>query len=188
MAMDEIEFECEEKMEKSVEFFRSELRSVRTGRASVGLVDHLKIEVASYGSSMDLRELATLSTPEPSLIVVKPFDPSTLKDIERGIEAGNIGITPISDGRIIRLPVPPLSGERRGQLIQQIGKMAEGQRVGIRNARRDANKLANAEKKSGDLSEDDADRCRDNIQELTTKYEKQVDQLLQQKTKELKEI
>lgn len=188
MSMDEIEFECEEKMERSVDFFRSELRTVRTGRASTGLVDHLKIEVASYGSTMELRELATLSTPEPTLIVIKPFDPSTLKDIERGIEAGNIGITPVSDGRIIRLPVPPLSGERRQQLVQQIGKMAEAQRVAIRNARRDANKQIEAEKKKGDLSEDDADRCHDNVQELTDKYEKQIDELLEQKSKELEEI
>lgn len=188
MTMDEIEFECEEKMERSVEFLRSELRTVRTGRASTGLVDHLKIEVASYGATMDLRELATLSTPEPTLIVIKPFDPSTLKDIERGIEAANIGITPVSDGRIIRLPVPPLSGERRQQLIQQIGKMAEGQRVAIRNARRDANKQIEAEKKKGDLSEDDADRCHENVQELTDRYEKQIDELLGQKSKELEEI
>ncbi len=188
MPMDEIEFECEEKMERSVEFFRTELRTVRTGRANVGLVDHLKVQVASYGSTMDLRELATLSTPEPSLIVIKPFDPSTLKDIERAIEASNIGITPVNDGRIIRLPVPALSGERREQLVQQIGKMAEGQRVGVRNARRDANKQIDAEKKKGDLSEDDADRCRDNVQELTDKYEGEIDKLLETKTKELEEL
>ncbi len=188
MPMDEIEFECEEKMERSVDFLRTELRTVRTGRASVGLVDHLKIEVPGYGATMDLRELATLSTPEPSLIVIKPFDPSTLKDIERGIEASNIGITPVSDGRIIRLPVPPLSGERRQQLIQQIRKMSEGQRVVIRNGRRDANKQIDAEKKSGALSEDDADRCRDNIQELTDRYEKQIDELLEKKQKELEEL
>ncbi|MBN1344647.1 MAG: ribosome recycling factor [Phycisphaerae bacterium] len=188
MPMDEIEFECEEKMDKVVDFFRSELRTVRTGRASTGLVDHLKIEVASYGSLMDLRELATISAPEPQLIVVKPFDPSTLKDIERGIEASNIGITPMSDGRIIRLPVPALSGERRQQLIQQIRKMAEAQRVAIRNARRDAKKLIDAEEKNGDLSEDDADRCRENVQELINKYEKEIDKLLDAKTEELKEI
>ncbi len=188
MSMEEIEFECEEKMERSVDFFRTELRTVRTGRASVGLVDHLKVDVPSYGSTMDLRELATLSTPEPSLIVIKPFDPSTLKEIERAIEASNIGITPVSDGRIIRLPVPALSGERRQQLIKQIGEMAESQRVAIRNARRDANKQIDTEEKSGELSEDDADRCRDNIQELTDKYQKQIDERLQAKSKELEEI
>ena len=188
MPMDEIEFECEDKMERAVEFLRNEFRTVRTGRASVGLVDHLKIPVASYDTTMDLRELATLSTPEPALIVIKPFDPSTLKDIERAIEATNIGITPVSDGRIIRLPVPALSGERRQQLVQQIRKMAEAQRVAIRNARRDANKQIDVEKKKGELSEDDADRCHDNVQELTGTYEKQIDELLGTKSKELEEL
>ncbi len=188
MEMEEIEFECEEKMEKSLEYFRAELRTVRTGRASTGLVEHLKVQVAAYGTAMSLRELATLSTPEPTLIVIKPFDPTTLKDIERGIEACNIGITPISDGRIIRLPVPPLSGERRQQLIQQIRKLAEAQRVAIRNARRDAKKLIDGQEKEGSINEDDAERCRGNIQELTDKYEKEVDKLLEAKTKELEEI
>jgi len=188
MPMDEIEFECEEKMERATEFFRSELRTVRTGRASTGLVEHLKVPVSRYGSTMTLRELATLSTPEPTLIVIKPFDPGTLQDIERAIEASSIGITPISDGRIIRLPVPPLSGERRQQLIQQIRKMAETERVAIRNARRDANKQVDAEEKSGQLSEDDAERCRANIQEITEKYEREIDKLLEAKTKELEEI
>ena len=188
MPMDEIEFECEEKMERVVDFLRSELRTVRTGRASVGLVDHLKIEVPSYGSTMDLRELATLSTPEPSLIVVKPFDPSTLKDIERGIEAGNIGITPVNDGRIIRLPVPPLSGERRQQLIQQIGKMAEGQRVAIRNARRDANKHIDKQQKASDLTEDEAKKGKHDVQDLTDKFEQAVGETLEKKSKEIEEI
>lgn len=188
MPMEEIEFECEEKMERAVDFLRTELRTVRTGRASVGLVDHIKVDVSAYGATSDLRELATLSTPEPNLIVIKPFDPNTLKDIDRAIESSNIGITPMSDGRIIRLPIPPLSGERRQQLIQQIKKMAETQRVAIRNARRDANKQIDTEKKSGELSEDDADRCRDNVQELTDKYEAEVDALLEKKTAELEEI
>jgi ribosome recycling factor len=188
MPMDEIEFECEERMERAVDFFRGELRTVRTGRASVGLVDHLKVEVVSYGSTMELRELAALSAPEPSLIIIKPFDPSTLKDIERAIGASNIGITPVTDGRIIRLPVPPLSGERRQQLLQQVGKMAEAQRVALRNARRDANKQVDTEKKGGQLSEDDAERCHDNIQELTDKYEEQIDKLLESKTKEFEAI
>ncbi len=188
MPLEEIEFECEEKMERAAEFFKSELRTVRTGRASVGLVDHLKVQVSSYGSTMALRELAALSTPEATLIVIKPFDPSTLKDIERAIEASNIGITPVSDGRIIRLPVPALSGERRQQLIQQIRKMAEAERVAIRNARRDANKQIDAEEKAGDLSEDDAERGRAAIQKVTDRYEKEIDRLLEAKTKELEEI
>jgi ribosome recycling factor len=188
MPIEEIEFECEEKMERATEFFRSGLRTVRTGRASVGLVDQMKVPVASYGSTMSLRELAAISTPEATLIVIKPFDPTTLKDIERAIEASNIGITPLSDGRIIRLPVPALSGERRQQLIQQIRKMAETERVAIRNARRDANKAIDADEKAGDLGEDDAERSREGIQKMTDKYEAEIDKLLEAKTKELEEI
>lgn len=188
MAMEEIEFEAEEKMEKAVDVLRHEFRTIRTGRASTGLVEHLKVSVESYGSTMELRELAALGTPEPSLILIKPFDPGTLKDIARAIEVSNIGITPVSDGRVVRLPIPPLSGERRQQLIQQIKKMAEVQRVAIRNARRDANKTIDAEKKDSSLPEDDADRCRENVQELTNKYEEKVDKLVKGKSKEIKEV
>ena len=188
MPMDEIEFDCEDKMERAVEFLRHELRTVRTGRASTALVDHLKVEVHAYGTSMELRELASTATPEPALIVVKPFDPATGKDIERAIQNSDIGITPLSDGRVIRLPVPPLSGERRQQLTQQIRKLGETQKVAIRNARRDANKQIDAEKKDKVLSEDDADRCRENVQQLTNKYESKVDELVEAKTKEVQEV
>ncbi|HOW19868.1 MAG TPA: ribosome recycling factor, partial [Phycisphaerae bacterium] len=103
MPADEIEFECEAAMEKAVEYFRQELRGIRTGRASTGLVDHLKVEVPSYGSTLELRELATISTPDPTMILIKPFDPSTSKDIERAIQNSDIGIQPIGDGKMIRL-------------------------------------------------------------------------------------
>jgi ribosome recycling factor len=188
MPMDEIEFEAEEKMDKAVAALRDEFRTIRTGRASTGLVEHLKVPVASYGSTMELRELAALSTPEPTLILIKPFDPTIIKDIERAIETSNIGITPLTDGRVIRLPVPPLSGERRQQLIQQVRKLAEVQRVAIRNARREANKIVDTEEEDGTLPEDDADRCRENVQELTETYEKQIDQILQAKTTEIQEL
>ena len=186
--MDEIEFDAEDKMEKAVQHLRNELRTVRTGRASTGLVEHLKIEVASYGSTMELRELASLSTPEPALILIKPFDPATAKDIQRGIESSNIGITPMTDGRVIRLPIPPLSGERRQQLIAQIKKMAEEQRVAVRNVRRDANKVIDTEKKDSLMTEDDADRCKENIQELTKKFEKMIDDVLKAKTEEIEAV
>ena len=188
MPMDEIEFECESQMEKAVEYFRSELRGVRTGRASAGLVEHLKIEVPSYGSTMDLRELASFSIPEPTCILVKPFDPSILKDIERGIRNSSVGISPVKEGKMLRLTIPPLSGERRHQLIVQVGKMAEAQRVAVRNARRDANKQIDVEQKAGQLSEDDAKKCKDNIQELTKKYEGIIDSGLEAKTKEIQTV
>ena len=188
MPMDEIEFACEDKMERAVEFFRQEIRSVRTGRASTALVEHVRVTVEAYGGPMDLRDLAHLSAPESSLIVVKPYDPGITKDIERAIQNSGIGITPSSDGKVIRLPVPALSGERRQQLVAQIKKMAETQRVALRNARREANKQIDAEKKESILAEDDADRGKENIQELTKTYEKKVGQLLEAKTKEVQGV
>jgi len=125
MTMEEIEFEAEEKMEKAVDVLHHEFRTIRTGRASTGLVEHLKVSVESYGSTMELRELASLGTPDPSLILIKPFDPGTLKDIARAIEASNIGITPVSDGRTIRLPIPPLS-ELTNKYEEKVDKLIKG--------------------------------------------------------------
>ncbi len=188
MPADEIEFECEESMEKAADFLRQELRTVRTGRASPGLVDHLKVPVESYGSTMELRELASISVPQTNLLLLKPFDPATLKDIERAIQTSDIGITPMSDGKVIRLPVPPLSGERRQQLLGQVRKLGEKQKVAIRNIRRDANKQIDAEQKEKKIAEDDAERSKENVQELTRKFENQVDKLVSAKAKEIEEV
>ena len=189
MAASAIEKECLSKMSKAVEFLKAELKGVRTGRAHPGLVEHLKIEVASYGSSMELRELATISVPEPTTLLVKPFDPGTLSDIEKGIQSSSLGVTPQSDGKAIRLPIPSLSGERRQQLVGEVKKMAEAQKVAIRNARRDANKAADmAEKKDKSLSEDEAKDVKDHVQKLTKKYEDEVDGILKAKTAEIEEV
>ena len=122
------------------------------------------------------------------MILVKPFDPSSLKDIERAIQASGLGITPAADGRVIRLIVPPLSGERRQQLITQIKKMAEATRVTIRNARRDGNKEVDSQEKASDLTEDEAKKGKDEIQDLTKKYEAKVDEILSAKTEEIQEL
>ena len=188
MALDEILFEAEAAMEKAVEFYTHELRSVRTGRASASLVDGLKIEVASYGSTMSLRELANVAVTEGNSIVVKPFDPSTLKDIERGIEKSGIGINPQNDGKILRLPVPPLSTERRNQLVARVKDLAEQQRVSIRNSRRDANRALATAQKAKTITEDDQKGGEKQVQELTDKYCKQIDDLLEAKTKDIMEI
>ncbi len=188
MPMDEIEFECEEKMERAIEFFRTEIRGVRTGRASTALVEHVRVNVEAYGGASDLRDLAHLSTPEGNLIVIKPYDATIIKDIERALQNSDVGITPNADGKVIRLPVPPLSGERRTQLIMQVKKMAETQRVAIRNARREANKLIDTEEKDSTLSEDDAERCKENVQELTQKHEKLVAEALEAKTTEIQDV
>ena len=185
MAIDDILFEVEENMEGALEYLRKEFRGMRTGRASAGLVDHIKVDY--YGSPTDLRQLATISTPDASLIVIKPFDPSSIKEIERSIQAANIGITPSSDGKVIRLAVPPLSGERRQQITTQLKKMAEQSRVTIRNARRDGNKAVDTQEKESILTEDIATKGRESIQKLTNDYEAKVTEMLESKTKEIQE-
>ncbi len=185
MALDDILLDVEGHMESAVEYLRNEFRGIRTGRASAGLVDHLKVDY--YGSPTDLRQLATISTPEATLIVIKPFDPSSLKDIERSIQASDLGITPNSDGKVIRLAVPPLSMERRQMLVGQIKKMAEASKIVIRNARRDGNKEAEKQQKASELTEDDLHKGKDDIQALTKKYEEKVDELLAAKSKEIEE-
>lgn len=186
MPSDEILLDVEEKMESAVEYFREELRGIRTGRASVGLVDHIKVDY--YGSPTDLRQLATISTPEANQIVIKPFDPNSIGAIDKAIQSSDIGITPHSDGKVIRLTVPPLSGERRDQLVGQVKKMAEASRVAVRNARRDGNKQVDKEQKAGEIPEDDAHQSKDRIQKLTDKYEQQVDKLLDGKVKDIQEL
>lgn len=185
MAMDEILLEVEDHMEHAMEYLKQEFRGIRTGRASAGLVDHIKVEY--YGSPTDLRQLASISTPEANLIVIKPFDPQGIKDIERAIQASDIGITPNADGKVIRLSVPPLSGERRQLLVGQIKKMAEASRVSIRNARRDANKDADKQEKASEITEDDARKGKDDIQKLTKDFEEKITEILAAKTTEIEE-
>ena len=189
MPLDEIEFEAEEAMEKAVAYLKQEYRGVRTGRASPGLVEHVKVKVAAYGdSAMDLKSLATITTPDATMLLVKPFDPTTLKDIERAINEAAIGINPQSDGKVIRLPIPPLSGERRQQIAGQVKKMAEAQKIALRITRRDAMQKFDAEKKAGDLPEDDAKSGQESIEKLIKKYEGLLDELMNAKTKEVTQV
>lgn len=188
MSTASIEKECSSQMAKGVEFLRQELRGVRTGRAHPGLIEHMKVEVASYGSSMEIRELATVSVPDPGTLLVKPFDPGTLKDIEKGLQTSDLGVTPMSDGKAVRLPIPPLSGERREQLVTQVKKMAEEQKIVIRNARRDANKAIDATEKEKTISEDDAKAAKDRVQKLTKKHEDEVDAVVKEKQKEIESV
>ena len=188
MALDDILFEAEEAMEKAVDFLKQELRGVRTGRASTGLVDHIKVEVESYGSTMALRELANVGDADGNTIVIKAFDPSTLKDIERAIEKSGLGINPQNDGKMIRLPVPPLSTERRDQRAAHVKQLAEAQKVAVRNARRDANKALAAAEKAKELTEDEMHTGEKKVQELTDTYCKQIDKLVEEKTKDIMEV
>jgi ribosome recycling factor len=188
MDIDEALMQAEEKMESALEYFKKELRGVRTGRAHPGLVDHLHVDY--FGSSTELRQLAAINAPAGDLIVIKPFDPGSLKNIEKAIQTSDIGLTPNSDGKVIRLNVPALSGDRRKQLIHQVKEMAEQSKVAVRNARRDANKeIDKAEKdKSTHTSEDDAKRAKDEVQKLTDKYEKSISDLLAEKEKEIEDV
>ena len=186
MAIAKIISDTKVKMQHAVDYFHEEMRGIRTGRASAGLVDHIKIDY--YGSPTDLRQLAAISTPEPSLIVVKPFDPGTLKEIEKTIQSSDLGITPMADGKVIRLSIPALSGERRTKLINQVKKMAEASKIAIRNVRRDANKTVDKIEKSHEISEDNRDDAKEDIQDLTKKNEKLIDEALTKKITEIEEI
>jgi len=185
MTIDEVLFEAEEKMETAVEFLRSEFRSIRTGRASAGLVDHIKVDY--YDTPTDLRQLASIATPDATMILIKPFDPSSIKEIEKAIFASELGITPSNDGKVIRLAVPSLSTERRQNIASQLKKMSETTRVAIRNARREANKQADKLQKASELSEDQAEDAKQEIQKLTDQYEEKVTDLLEAKTEEIEE-
>lgn len=186
MTFDEIQLEAEEKMEKALDYIRQEFRMIRTGRASTALVENIRAEY--YGSQTPLKQLANISAPEANLIVIKPFDTSVIKDIEKAIMSSQLGITPNNDGRIIRIVVPPLSGERRQQLAQQIKQMAEQARVSIRNARRDANKQLDTAEKEKEITEDDRDAGKEEIDKLTKDYTEKVDDILQAKTQEIMEV
>ena len=181
MDYDPIVLETEERMEKALEVLKEKFRGMRTGRANVGLVDAIRVDY--YGSPTPLKQIANISAPEADLLVIKPFDPSALGDIEKAILKSDVGIHPQNDGKIIRLQVPPLSQERRKQLAARAKETAEETRVAIRNVRRDANKHADVIAKT--MSEDDLKRLKDEIQGLTKQYEEKVDGSLEAKTKEL---
>ena len=172
-------------MEKAVEVFRHALTGIRTGRANPGLVDTLKVEV--YGSPTPIKSLASVGAPEPNQIVVRPFDPGTIKDIEKAIHAADLGLNPQSDGRLIRITIPALSTDVRKKMTARIKELAEEARVAIRNVRRDANKAADGEKTDGSMTEDDVESAKEDVQELTKKFETQVGDLAKAKEVEVME-
>lgn len=172
MTSDEILLDTEERMEKAIAVLKSSLAGIRTGRANPGLVDSLRVEV--YGSPTPIKQVASVGAPEPNQIVIRPYDPGTLKDIEKAIQASDLGFNPQNDGRVIRLNVPALSTEVRRKMVNRIRELAEEARVALRNIRRDGNKMADQAEKDKDLSEDDRDDVKNEIQELTKKYETTV--------------
>ena len=182
----EVLLAAEDKMDKCVEFLQQELSGLRTGKASPSLVDGITIDY--YGTPTRLRDIANISTPEPRLIVISPFDPSSLGAIEKGINAANIGITPLSDGRLIRVPIPELSEERRTELAKVASRSTEEQRVAVRNVRREANDQLKSLQKNSKITEDDRDEGLDEVQKLTDTHIKKMDEMLSAKEKEVMEV
>jgi len=183
---DEVILETEDKMDKTVQFLQQELSGLRTGKANPALVDTITVDY--YGTPTRLRDIANISTPEARLIVVNPFDPSSLGLIEKAIVAANIGITPMNDGRLIRVPIPELSEERRKDMVKMAGRTTEEQRVSVRNIRRDANEQIKGLQKNGDITEDERDGALDEIQKSTDAHIKKMDAMLAAKEKDIMEV
>jgi ribosome recycling factor len=177
--------EAEQRMTKALDVMGNELKVVRTGRASPALVENVKVDY--YGAPTPLKSLATISAPEPQLIVVKPFDPGSLSEIMKAIQKADIGLNPQSDGKILRIAVPPLSEERRKQMVAMIKDIAENQKVAVRNVRRDVNKLIDDDAKAKKLSEDDKFKLKDEAQKMTDRTEKKIAELFEKKSKEVME-
>ena len=177
---------AERRMRGAVDSVKSNFATIRTGRANPTLLD--RIEVEAYGSRMPLRSVASIGAPEPRLLTVTPFDPGTLKDIERAIRNSDIGLNPQNDGKIIRLPIPELTEERRRELIRVARHMAEEGRVSVRNVRRDEMKDVHELRKEGEISQDDEHRAEAELQQLTDAYVKRIDALLADKEAELLEV
>ncbi|MGD9140563.1 MAG: ribosome recycling factor [bacterium] len=178
--------ETEEKMKKSLAAFRRELATIRTGKATTTLLDGIKVD--AYGQSMPLNQVASISVPEPRLILVQPWDQTIVSDVEKAIQKSNTGLVPNTDKNVIRLPIPPLTEERRVELVKVVKKHAEESRVSVRNIRRDANEHLKKAQKDGDISEDDSHKAVDKVQKLTDKYVEEIDKVLADKEKEIMEV
>lgn len=178
--------ETEGWMKKAIEALESDLRGIRTGRASPALVERVQVEY--YGTLTPLNQLAAIATPEPQLLTIRPYDPGSLRDIERAILSSDLGLTPNNDGKLIRLVIPPLNEERRLELAKVVGRRGEEAKVAIRNLRRDGLAELRDFEKEKLISEDDFYRARDDLQELTDGYIEQVDEIQARKEQEIKEI
>lgn len=184
--INEVLGDARDKMKKAVEALSNELLKVRTGRASASLLDGVNVDY--YGASTPLNQMASVNVPESRLVVVQPWDATSISDIEKAILKANLGLTPSNDGKIIRLSIPPLTEERRKDIVKQIGKTCEDYKVGIRNIRRDANEDLKMLKKEGEISEDEMFKGQDEVQKLTDTHVKEVDELNKKKEKEILEF
>lgn len=184
--IDEIINEAKEKMDKSVGALKKELQKIRTGRASLNILDDVRVDY--YGTPTPLNQIASLSVPESRLITIQPWDPSAIKAIEKAIMKSNLGLTPSSDGKIVRITIPPLTEDRRKDIVKQVNKTSEDYRVAVRNIRREANDSLKMLKKDGDASEDEVNKAFDEIQKITDEHVKQIDDLFKDKEKEILEV
>lgn len=185
MTNDEILMDVEERMEKAVSNLKEELRGIRTGRASPALVDTLRVDY--YGSPTPLKQLAGVSCPDPQQILIRPYDQGAVKDIEKAIIASNLGLAPNSDGKVIRLNIPAMSGEQRTKMTTRVKKLAEDSKVSIRNIRRDGNKHFDNAEKEKTMTEDERDAGKEEVQKLTDTYEKKAQELADKKNVEIME-
>ena len=185
MNSEEILFDAEERMEKAVSVFRDELRGLRTGRATPALVEHIRVEY--YGSPTPLKQMAQINTPDPQQILIRPFDQSVLKEIEKAIRSSDLGMAPNNDGKMIRLTVPAMSGEQRQKMVARIKKSGEDAKVACRNIRRDANKHFDQAEKAKEMTEDDCEKGKEEVQSLLKKYEDRVGEMADKKSKEILE-
>jgi ribosome recycling factor len=174
------------RMDKSVEHARGEFNTVRTGRASAALLD--RVEIDYYGQKTPLKQLATINVPEPRLLTIQPFDPSSIKSIEKAIQESDLGLTPSNDGKLIRLPIPQLTEERRKDLVKIVRQMAEEGRVAVRNVRRDAIKHLEELARGGDVGDDEERAAEGRVQKLTDEHVAKIDDLLKRKEAEIMEV
>ncbi len=183
MPTKEIVSEGESKMKKAVEALHDELKIVRSGRASTALVENIKADF--YGTPTPLKQMATLATPQVDMIIIKPFDPTSIKAIESAIKSSDLSIAPIVDGKLVRLNIPPLSEERRKQLVQQVKHTGEQAKVSVRNIRRDAIKHLEKQQKDKVITEDDLEKGKKQIDDITKKYTDKVDEVVKHKSDEI---
>jgi ribosome recycling factor len=186
MPVDDILLDTEDKMDKTVQLLETSLRTIRSGRASRALVEHIRVEY--YGTQSALGQIANIGVPEAQLIVVRPFDPTALSAIEKAIQKSDIGINPQNDGKLIRIVIPPLSEERRRHLATQVKNMGEETKVSLRNIRREGNKQAENEEDGGTITEDESKKTKEDIQDLIKQYEEKVDHVVKAKTQEIMTI
>lgn len=177
--------DAEGRMEKALDVLRNGLKGLRTGRASPAMLDAVRVEY--YGSPTPINQVANISCPDPASILIKPFDAAALKDVEKAIRSSDLGLAPNNDGKVIRLNIPPMSGDQRKKMAQHIKKLAEEQKVSCRNVRRDANKALEQAEKDGDLTEDEHDKQKEKVQALLKSYEAKIDDVASKKEKEVLE-